>query len=121
MLGERIFMRTPAYGLALAILVLSVAPAAFGSHSDTPTIEQSLNLRTAQAPHISPDGRYVAYQVQGANWDDNSFQSQLWIAVVATGQSYQLTYSKKDNTSAAWAPDSSRLAFISDRDGKRQI
>src|SRR5262245_10780634 len=114
-------MRSLACVLALAIVALSLVPAARGAGPDTPTIEQSLNLKTAQAPHISPDGRYVAYQVQAANWEDNSFQSQLWIAVVASGQRYQLTYSKKDSTAAAWSPDSSRLAFISDREGKRQI
>src|SRR5215510_16263688 len=114
-------MRSLACVLALAIVALSLVPAARGAGPDTPTIEQSLNLKTAQAPHISPDGRYVAYQVQAANWDDNSFQIQLWIAVVATGQRYQLTYSKKDSVSPAWSPDSNQLAFISDRDGKRQI
>src|SRR5262249_43579941 len=101
-------MRSLACASVLAMLALSLAPVARGSGPDTPTIEQSLNLKTAQSPHISPDGRYVAYQVQAANWDDNSFQSQLWIAVVATGQRYQLTYSKKDSTAAAWSPDSNR-------------
>src|SRR5260370_873219 len=79
-------MRTLAYVFALAISGLALAPATLASNSITPTIDQSLNLKTAQAPHISPDGRYVAYQVQATNWDDNSFQSQIWIAVVATGQ-----------------------------------
>src|SRR5215471_13795290 len=106
---------------AIALVFLVLAPAATAAQTSTPTIDQSLNLTTVQAPRISPDGRYVAYQVQAANWDDNSFQVQLWIAVVATGQRYQLTYSKKDSVSPAWSPDSNQLAFISDRDGKRQI
>src|SRR5215469_1685646 len=105
----------------LTVLGLALGHLAFGAQPGTPTIEQSLNLKTAQAPRISPDGRFVAYRVQAPNWDDNTFESQLWIAVVATGQRYQLTYSKRDSTSPAWSPDSSRLAFISDRDGKRQI
>src|SRR5262249_45881524 len=116
-----ICMRSLACVSALAMLALTLAPAAQGAGFGTTTIDQSLTLQTAQSQHISPDGRYVAYQVQAANWEDNSFQSQLWVAVVATGQRYQLTYSKKDSTAAAWSPDSSRLAFISDREGKRQI
>jgi dipeptidyl aminopeptidase/acylaminoacyl peptidase len=114
-------MSISAYLLTLTISSLALAPAAVAPDSSTPTIEQSLNLKTAQAPRISPDGRYVAYQVQSANWDDNTFKSEIWIAVVATGRTYQLTYSKKDSTAPAWSPDSSRIGFISDRAGKRQI
>src|SRR5215467_1229380 len=114
-------MKNSACAFGLTLLVLALGPATFGVQPGPPTIEQSLNLKTAQAPRISPDGRYVAYQVQAPNWDDNTFESQLWLAVVATGQRYQLTYSKRDSTSPAWSPDGSRLAFISDREGKRQI
>jgi dipeptidyl aminopeptidase/acylaminoacyl peptidase len=63
----------------------------------------------------------VAYSVQQANWDENDFVSQIWIAVTATGERYQLTSGKKSSAGAIWSPDSRRLAFTSDRDGKRQI
>ena len=89
--------------------------------SQTPTVEQSLNLKSVSGPKISPDGRYVAYQIQKTNWEDNAFETEIWIAVVETGESYRLTNSKKSNSNPVWSPDSKRLAFISDRDGKRQI
>jgi len=113
-------MRRLAYLLALGFSLAS-APTTLASQPNTPTIDQSLSLKTAQAPHLSPDGRFVVYQVQAANWEENSFQSDLWIAVVDAGLRYQLTYSKKDSTNPAWSPDSSRIAFISDRAGKRQV
>ena len=37
------------------------------------------------------------------------------------GERYQLTAGKKSSTGPQWSPDSRRLAFTSDRDGKRQI
>ncbi len=89
--------------------------------SQTPTIDQSLAMRTASAPKISPDGRFVAYQVSETNWDDNEFVTQIWIAMTATGERYPLTHHKKSSVSAEWSPDSKRLAFLSDRDGKQQI
>ncbi|HUA83051.1 MAG TPA: S9 family peptidase, partial [Bryobacteraceae bacterium] len=49
------------------------------------------------------------------------FVSQIWIAMTATGERYQLTSGKKSSTGPQWSPDSKRLAFTSDRDGKRQI
>src|SRR5277367_3281021 len=86
-----------------------------------PSIDISLSARSVASAQISPDGRYVAYGVQQANWDENDFVTQIWIAVTATGEHYQLTSGKKSSTGPQWAPDSKRLAFTSDRDGKRQI
>ena len=48
---------------------------------------------------ISPDGHYVAYSVTQANWDENEFVQQIWVAVVATGERYQLTSAKKSSQS----------------------
>ncbi|HXG92257.1 MAG TPA: S9 family peptidase [Blastocatellia bacterium] len=102
------------------LLIVSLACLSLASDK-TPTIEQSLNLKSANGPRISPDGRFVAYQVQEANWEDNAFENEIWIAVVATGERYQLTNAKKSSANPQWSPDSTRIAFISDRDGKRQI
>lgn len=89
--------------------------------AQTPTIDQSLSAKQAVGAEISPDGRYVAYVVQQANWEENSFDTQIWIAQLVTGERYQLTSGKKSSQSPKWAPDSRRIAFASDRDAKRQI
>ncbi len=101
-----------AAGIIFCVLTASAA---------VPTIDQSLSAKSVQGAQISPDGRYVAYGVQETNWDENEFVSQIWIAVTATGERYQLTSGKKSSTAAQWSPDSRRIAFVSDRDGKRQI
>ena len=106
----------------LALLLASMlSPVIVAGPAQTPTIEQSLNLRSAVGPRISPDGRYVAYQVQKTNWEENAFETEIWMAVTATGECYRLTNAKKSSSNPQWSPDSKRLAFISDRDGKRQI
>src|SRR6266849_5804092 len=111
-------MKKTAFVLMLApmVLLFTVAEAA-----QTPTIEQLLNLKSAGGPRISPDGRYVAYQVQKTNWEENAFETEIWMAVTATGECYRLTNAKKSSSNPQWSRDSKRLAFISDRDGKRQI
>jgi len=86
-----------------------------------PTVDQILSLKRAGSPEISPDGRWVAYTVRETNWDDNSYDQQIWLADVRTGATRQLTNSKKSSQSPAWSPDGLRLAFISDRSDKRQI
>jgi dipeptidyl aminopeptidase/acylaminoacyl peptidase len=111
-----------AYNLAMHrnrfALALVLAAAA---RATVPTIDESLSMKSVAGAQISPDGRYVAYSVPQTNWDDNDFISQIWIAVIATGERYQLTNGKKSSTGPQWSPDSHRLAFTSDRDGKRQI
>jgi dipeptidyl aminopeptidase/acylaminoacyl peptidase len=89
--------------------------------AQTPTIEQSLNLKTAGSPRISRDGRFIAYTVSETNWDENAFDTQIWMVMTATGERYQLTHAKKSSSDPRWAPDSKRLAFLSDRDGSQQI
>src|SRR3954451_14682409 len=87
----------------------------------TPTIDQSLSMKSASGAQVSPDGRFVAYVVRQTNWEENEYTQQIWIAQTATGERYQLTGGKKSSTSPQWSPDSKRLAFVSDRNGKRQI
>jgi dipeptidyl aminopeptidase/acylaminoacyl peptidase len=83
--------------------------------------DTSLSAYSVSGAQISPDGTRVAYVVQQADWDANEFVTQIWIANVATGERYQLTTGKKSSADPQWSSDSKRLAFASERDGKRQI
>ncbi len=104
-----------------AVLPLLVSAAAVAAGISIPTIDQSLAMKSVSGAQISPDGRYVAYVVTQTTWEENDFTQQIWISQTATGERYQLTSGKKSSNSPQWAPDSRRLAFLSDRDGKRQI
>ncbi|HEY6268522.1 MAG TPA: S9 family peptidase [Candidatus Acidoferrum sp.] len=97
--------------------------------STTPTIDQSLEWKSAFNPKISPDGKRVVYEVQKTNWEDNAFERNLWIVDSATADSHALTSAKKSSTNAEWSSDGKWIAFLSDRpgqikdtpDGKKQL
>jgi dipeptidyl aminopeptidase/acylaminoacyl peptidase len=86
-----------------------------------PTIDQLISLKRAGSPAISPDGRLVAYTVREPNWDENAYETEVWLADVASGTVRQLTNGKKSSEAPSWSPDGRWLAFGSDRTDKRQI
>ena len=89
--------------------------------AQAPSIDDLINLKRAGAPAISPDGRHVAFIIRETNWDENAYETELWLADVASGPPRQLTNAKRSSMQPGWSPDGAWLAFVSDRDGKRQL
>ena len=106
---------------ALAILgaIITAAP---GAQSTTaPSIDDLINLKRVASPAISPNGQLVAYTIRETNWDQNAYETEIWVGDAATGQSRQVTNARKSSSQPAFSPDGAWLGFISDRDGKRQL
>jgi dipeptidyl aminopeptidase/acylaminoacyl peptidase len=124
--------RLAALALALGMLLQPGARAQQPSASSTagagakatgtPTIDQLISLKRAGSAAISPSGQWVAYTVRDTNWDENAYHTEIWLADAKSGEVRQLTnHAKKSSTSPTWSPDSTKLAFATDRDEKRQI
>jgi len=107
-------MKLAAAVLLLAGLTLPQLVPAQTKH--TPTIPEGLSLKSISAPRISPDGRFVVYELQQADWKGNEYVRQLWLVNVETGKSVQLTRGKKSAGGADWSPDGHWLAFLTERE-----
>ena len=107
--------------LVIAGLVVAAAPVARMQSGGGPSIDDIINLKRVGSPVIAPNGQLVAYTIRETNWDDNAYETEIWIGEAGSAPSRQVTNSRKSNMQPAFSPDSAWLAFISDRDGKRQL
>jgi dipeptidyl aminopeptidase/acylaminoacyl peptidase len=98
-------------------MILLLVPAFLcGQAKHTPTLEEMLSLKIISSPKISPDGRFVAYQVRETNWKEDAYVTQLWLMNLNTGTSFQLTRGKKSSGQEEWSPDGHWLAFVTERE-----
>ena len=98
-----------------------VADAARVPAQTVPSVDQLINLKRVGSPAISPDGKLVAYTVREPNWEENNYETEIWLVDVAAAKPRQLTNAKKSSSAPDWSPDGTRIAFLSDRSDKQQI
>jgi dipeptidyl aminopeptidase/acylaminoacyl peptidase len=103
------------------LLAYLVCPAAVWADPErrVPTVDDLLAIKTLGGARISPDGKWVAYGVNHADFKQDAFVSHLWLADTATGKSRQLTRGDKSAGNPHWSPDGKWLAFTSDRAGDK--
>jgi dipeptidyl aminopeptidase/acylaminoacyl peptidase len=73
---------------------------------------------------LSPDGRHVAFVMHSSDKTKNDRQSAIYLLHLddqghAVDEARQLTSGVKNDSYPAWAPDSRRLLFISDREEEK--
>ena len=83
--------------------------------------EDIFNLEYVSEVQVSPNGKYVAYVRRSNDIMSDSSRANVWLASV-DGKSHRLLLpSKKSYYSIRWSPDGSRLAYLSNEEGKPQL
>lgn len=96
------------------------------THPHPFTHDDFWTLRTMGSVALSPDGRRVAFVMHHNDKESNEPHSAIYLLNLdeqgrAVGEPRQLTGGAKRDTAPAWAPDSRRLLFVSNREEKSQL
>jgi len=76
------------------------------------------NLTPAQVKSDVRHYTHISYKFNDTGWYDDK-RSHVWVADAATGAAKQITSGEDWNDAdPQWSPDSTRIAFVSDRTGK---
>ncbi len=87
-----------------------------------PSFRQVLSLRSVGGVAVAPDGSAVAYEVRGADWDANRYNTDLWLVRPGSAPFRLTRTAKGSSTSPAWSPDGKWIAFLSSRnEGRTQV
>ncbi|MBX2913760.1 MAG: S9 family peptidase [Cyclobacteriaceae bacterium] len=100
-------------------LLLLISHCAFSQQ--VPTFEQVISLRSVGNVVLSPDGKSAVYTVQTTDWDNNRYDTELWMWREGS-EPFQLTNNTRNSSMAPeFSPDGKWISFLSDRGNKNQV
>ena len=108
--------------IAAAILLFALSPALRAQEvSHKLSVMDEFQIQLPTDPQISPDGKKIVYVRRFADPMTDKRYSNLWI-INSDGTDHRpLTTGNRSDVSPRWSPDNTRLAYLSDADGKQQL
>lgn len=101
--------------VTLALLLLFHAPLLLAADKRPLQVSDLDRLQELGDPELSPDGRFVAYEVESVDVLKDEAQSDLWMSPLDGGEAVRLTSSPQTETRPRFSPDGRYLAFLAKR------
>jgi dipeptidyl aminopeptidase/acylaminoacyl peptidase len=106
----------------LTILTITFSSSTGKAQPRAFTLEDMAAFKTLTGVAVSPNGAFAIFAVRATNLPENRTQVDLYgVPTDGSRPARQLTYDKAGESALRWSPDGSRLAFLADRDGSRQV
>src|SRR5437667_413420 len=84
----------------------------------TITHEDVFLMKRVGSPAISPDGRWIVFNVTEPSYTEGDQVSDLWLVPIdGSAEPRRLTNTKGGESGVDWSPDSRRIAFSARREG----
>lgn len=112
---------TAAGSLAAAMILGSAPSRGAQDASHKLTAMDEFQIQTPTDPQISPDGKKIVYVRRFADEATDKRYSNLWVINTDGTDHRPLTTGNRSDSSPRWSPDGTRIAYLSDADGKQQI
>lgn len=116
--------------LLAALLPLAAAPVCVAAPADSAappirtafTIDDLVMMRRLADPQVSPDGRYVVFQLRETDLQANKGRTHLWlIDLKSTDRAVRQLTTGESDTSPRWSADGRFIYFLATRSGSSQV
>jgi Tol biopolymer transport system component len=106
--------------LPVVLLILLAASRAAGG--DKPfTIADLYRIKSVSDPHISPDGKKIAFVVTESFLQEGKTNSEVYIMNTEGKEIRNLSYDPASDSHPRWSPDGTQLLFVSTRNNGPQV
>lgn len=107
----------------LSLLVAAVAAWPASAQAPKPPFAPMdvFALQWADNPVLSPDGARLVYERRFFDAMKDVSRSNLWMLDTNSGAARPLTTGSVSDGQAAWSPDATRVAYVSEDEGRRQV
>ena len=106
--------------MTLTALLVAAPSTAFADDALFRSIDV-FDLEYATSPAVSPDGKRVVYVRRSNDIMSDGTLSNLWVAAADGSSNRPLLSGKKAYYSPKWSPDGTRLAYVSNAEGRPQL
>jgi dipeptidyl aminopeptidase/acylaminoacyl peptidase len=80
------------------------------------TFDDLVSARRVGAPRLSPDGKWIAYDVSTYERNANPRRSAIYLVATTGGTPKRITDGAKQDEGPQWSPDGRAIAYVSNRD-----